>query len=257
MRIAIISDTHGNSHALEAVEEHIAKVAKPDMVCCAGDLVNYGAHSSKVIERTRALCSIIVRGNHDEAVANSNFDFRKWKNPAAESSALITRNQLSTAEKQFLLELPTYAVIPNTDIRIVHGAPPNDYETYTFDLRYEEILDLCQQTREKVIFVGHSHRLELRTCNPWNHEYLYPYSPSILPADSSTIVNVGSVGQPRDHVNDMDAKYVTFETENLKLTPYTVPYDRLAAAQAIIDAGYPEKYATRLLLPNEESQLRM
>ncbi len=98
MRVLLISDIHSN---LEALEACLAAAPPHDMVVNLGDIVGYGASPNEVIERSRALGHIFVRGNHDKA-ASGAMDLRDF-NPIAGLAALWTRDQLTPQNLKWLL----------------------------------------------------------------------------------------------------------------------------------------------------------
>jgi diadenosine tetraphosphatase ApaH/serine/threonine PP2A family protein phosphatase len=131
MAIAIISDTHANAEALEAVLKDIDARGIKD-IWCGGDLVNYGPSPATVLEKIRKRCRVVIRGNHDEAVGNPSspvtIEFRDLPRQTAE----WTRTQLTKEQQEYLANLP-YRHVEN-GVAIVHGAlctkwsPGRDYD---------------------------------------------------------------------------------------------------------------------------------
>mgnify|MGYP001793179685 CR=1 FL=1 len=125
MRVLLISDIHSN---LEALEACLAAAPPHDMAVNLGDIVGYGASPNEVIERSRALGHIFVRGNHDKA-ASGAMDLRDF-NPIAGLAALWTRDQLTPQNLKWLLGLPHGPIqtgeLPG--IQFVHGSPVDEDE---------------------------------------------------------------------------------------------------------------------------------
>ena len=180
MKILIISDIHGNLAALDAVTE------KADMIFCLGDIVNYGPYPKACTERVRALTNNVVRGNHDNAVGR-NMDCGcsvKYKE-LSDAGKIFTKTSLPVEEKDFLGNLPTtlYLELEGKRFLLSHGSPGGDIYKYlrpdVSDKQWEsELMNIAADT----VFVGHTHL------------------PMIRNIHGVTVVNPGSVGQPRESI---------------------------------------------------------
>ena len=249
---AIISDIHANIHALRAVLDH-ARSQGAERIVCLGDVVGYGAHPEECadIARTFAAC---LRGNHEEATHGSYADF----NAEAKAAAIWTRDRLrpgllsARARKDrwaFIQGLPK--TFEEDGIVHVHGSPRNPVWEYIFDT---DCIDLIGEVPEKVAenlalisglcLVGHTHipgiiRQDGSFTTPDKQGAAFE-----LEAGSKAIVNVGSVGQPRDR--NPQACYVI--RDGTKLTFHRVEYDVAAAARDISAAGLPPLLGERLAL---------
>jgi len=226
---AIISDIHGNLEALDAVLE-AARGLGADEIVCLGDLVGYGPRPGECLDRAMDF-AWTIRGNHEEAVLKGAFGF----NPTAREAIDWTRSQLKprwTSGKQkrdrweFLKGLPLKQEKGN--ILYVHGSPRDPTMEYILKSDCEDffgepprkIQDILSKVAH-VCFVGHTHVPGIidDEC-----EFLTP--PEIegkftLEPDHKFIVNVGSVGQPRD--GDYRACFVTFDGSALHY--HRVDYD--------------------------------
>ncbi len=176
MRYALISDIHGNREALDAVFEEI-EGRDCDSVLCLGDIVGYGPDPNYCVETIRRKADAAILGNHDEAVLNKDivYSFNRY----ARAAALWTSETLQDKNKQFLRGL-TYSIVTE-DIFLVHSSPDNPQEWNYILSGY----DAQRQFRffdQKTCFIGHTHYpIEFRERN-----------------SSRRIINIGSVGQPRD-----------------------------------------------------------
>ena len=241
MRIAVLSDIHGNMDAFEKVLEDIER-SRPDFVYSLGDNIGYGAESERVIQALRRRCIPSVLGNHELAAKDPGF--LDWFNPAARESLSLTFDRLRADSLDFIRKLPTH--ISFQSLRFVHGFPPDSPTRYMFQIPASEKLRILLEIPERICFVGHTHGLDIVSCS--GHvleevefrEGLNPLSP-----DSKYIINIGSVGQPRD--GDTRAKYVIWDSLKHTLDIRYVPYDAQAAAHKILAAGMPEQHAHQLL----------
>lgn len=241
MRLAVVSDIHGNFEALESVLADIAS-ASVDRIISLGDNIGYGADSEAVLRRLRASPIDSVRGNHELAVIDPKA--RSWFNPQALTSIMYTMAHLSDDAIQYLHTLPSSLHIDTH--WFVHGFPPDSETRYLFQAGTNEIRKGLAATGCPICFVGHTHDLEIITIDESAIERRQlPCGAALLERDKRYIVNIGSVGQPRD--GNRDAKYIVFDTDACVMDVRYVAYDREAAAKKIIAAGLPKSHAARLL----------
>ncbi len=240
MKLAVLSDIHGNLEAFQAVLDEIQHLSI-DRVISLGDNIGYGPDSEAVVSLIRARGIASVLGNHEMAVQKK--ETLAWFNPTAQKAWVIARTQLSDASLAWIGTLPRYLV--TRGLRFVHGVPPDSMFLYLFQLPEKKLIQKLALSKESVCFVGHTHelgiiswdgtRLEKRTAAPGT----YPLEP-----DRQYIINAGSVGQPRD--GTPGAKFVLFDTRTLELTVKSVSYPFEKTRKKIIAAGIPEMYADRL-----------
>jgi len=241
MKIAVLADIHGNLEAFQSVLEDLDQQSV-DAVYCLGDFIDYGADSEEVA------CEIIRRniptimGNHEYALLDSRI--QNALSEIAYESLMITKNRISKATLDYIRTLPNYLVAGN--IRFVHGVPPDSFEDYIIYFPDRYLNYIFQSFPEQIAFIGHTHTLGLYTYNgdyvtiESLHEREYALDPK-----RRYIINIGSVGQPRD--NNKQAKYVLYDTQAGILTVRFLTYDAKKAAIKIIKAGLPEYNAARLL----------
>jgi diadenosine tetraphosphatase ApaH/serine/threonine PP2A family protein phosphatase len=237
MRYAIVSDIHSNLEALLAVRTNI-EGKEIDRIACLGDIVGYGADPVECIETVREMTSSIIMGNHDLA-ATGEMD-TSFFNPVARIAVEWTHRQLSEEHIRFLRSL-RYTMTFD-DMMLVHATPttPGNWD-YLFTLyQVEQEFKFLEQ---RLCFVGHSHQPIIFLKN--EKEIVGFYEETFkIPPESQLIVNVGSVGQPRD--GDKRACYCIVDTDQDIVELVRVPYDIPKAQQKILTARLPEALAERL-----------
>lgn len=244
MRYLVLSDLHGNLQALEAVLADAAGEGY-DQTLILGDLVGYGADPEAVITRTFALGSAaLIRGNHDKVCAGlaSAYGF----NDIAQRSIAWTRMVLPPALLDRLAAMPAGPLTVTDDIEICHGAP-FDEDYYIFDSR--DASRAFVAVSRPICLFGHTHLPSLFIARAG---YGMPVEPDedgegwtwTVPRDAHVLINVGSVGQPRD--GDPRAAYGLLDTTRRTIRVRRVDYDITGAQRRILDAGLPEWLAARL-----------
>jgi diadenosine tetraphosphatase ApaH/serine/threonine PP2A family protein phosphatase len=241
MRIAVISDLHANLEALDAVLEHLDREA-PDLLVCLGDFVGYGPDPNACIERTRPRLGAAVLGNHDAAAVGARpiDDF----NLMAQQAIAWTQGVLSAAACDYLRALPERE--EREDLLLVHGSPRQPVEEYLLDTRRARASFVAGDFR--VAVVGHTHQPVVfeEASNRVSARGLLPEVPFALKPTRRYIVNVGSVGQPRD--GDPRAACVIVDTDARTATLYRVPYPVEATQAKMEAAGLPAPLIERLAL---------
>ena len=230
--IAVVSDIHGNIEALEAV---LADIAGRDItkVFCLGDVVGYGPDPEACIDRVMGL-DFTIMGNHDHAVFMEPIGF----NTPAENAVFWTRERLDAEPDdqvrrrrwEFLAGMREFREM--NSVLFVHGSPQRPMHDYLFPDEAElnmthlmEVFDLLRQ----ICFVGHTHLPGVFT---ETYEFLTPaqIGEAYAISDRKVIVNVGSVGQPRDL--DPRACYVTIAGRDVRW--HRVPYDHKKTMEKIL-----------------------
>ncbi len=239
-RYAVFSDPHGNIEALNAVlADMAAQEAEP--LACLGDAIGYGPEPEAVVREIRSRGIPMVMGNHEMAVANDTLMQRL--NPQARAALEVTRGLLGPETMGWLAGLPHSLVLHGC--RMVHGAPPDRVNTYLFFIRDAGLHALFRQFQEDVCFVGHTHELVLVSFDGERAVRSTPQTDTWkLEPGLRFIVNVGSVGQPRD--GDNRAKYVIWEPASRTVTVRRVSYDIEATVRGIAMRGLPKVYGDRL-----------
>jgi diadenosine tetraphosphatase ApaH/serine/threonine PP2A family protein phosphatase len=215
-----------------------------------GDVVGYGASPNEVIEHSRRLRKIVVRGNHDKACAGiSNMeDF----NPIAGLAALWTRTMLNKENLEWLRALPQGPehIDGVEGVQLVHGSPHDEDE---YLLLLPEALRSLDETEPRITFFGHTHIQggffagtdEAAAIRPvYNSHGTAEKYVFKLRKNVRYLINPGSVGQPRD--GDWRAAFALFDTEAFAVTYHRVNYNLEQAQHRILEADLPERLATRL-----------
>lgn len=240
MRFAVLSDIHANLDALEAVLADLAPL-NLEAVYSLGDTIGYGAQPDEVVARLATEGIPSVLGNHELAVLQPAE--LEWFNPIARESLERTMDMLSEASRARIREFPRFAV--HHGCRMVHGFPPDSPIIYQFQVSREEIRALAAALPERLCFTGHTHFPEIITCAAGEVQRQdFPPEVQALDPEGFHIVNVGSVGQPRDGSNT--AKYAVCDTAAGTVEMRHVPYDVESAVAKILEAGLPPAHALRL-----------
>ena len=237
MTTIFISDVHGNLEALQAVFREI-DARRPERVICLGDIVGYGASPNECLDLVRERCDIVLLGNHD-AAASGGPEAARF-NIYARVAAEWTSKTLTRENREFLQKLPLTAIEGSSFC--VHASPatPRDWE-YLLD-RFDAEPQFAYFT-EPVCFIGHTHQPAIYLADPGGTKSL-PLSEGKLDPNRRYIVNVGSVGQPRDH--DPRACFVLYHEHSTTIEYVRVPYDIEGAQSKIRAAQLPEVLAARL-----------
>jgi predicted phosphodiesterase len=226
-RTAIISDIHGNLEALEAVLADIDRQGISSVICL-GDIVGYGPNPAECIDIVQSRCSLVIRGNHDEAVIHGPVGF----NPVAREAIAWTQRVL----RPRLLKPATrqrWSFIENLPVRLewegfllVHGSPRDPTSEYIMErdiyLGNDRMFVEIFQAVPTVCFVGHTHMAGIFYEGPrWvpQREVQGPFRFD----GQKMVVNVGSVGQPRDR--DPRSCYLTVEPSETRFEFRRVEYE--------------------------------
>ncbi|MFY9791350.1 MAG: metallophosphoesterase family protein [Candidatus Sulfotelmatobacter sp.] len=247
MRILLLSDIHAN---LEALEACMAAAPAYDFVANLGDVVGYGASPNEVIDRSRDLGKIFVRGNHDKA-ATGLLELDDF-NPLAAAAALWTRDQLTPEHHDWLHSLP-HGPLPLKDfpdVQLVHGSP-GDEDAYVVSIGDALVPLITLAT--PITFFGHTHLQGGFFANGSSADGFRPEYRTVGQAESVSLqlksstrymINPGSVGQPRD--GDWRAAFALFDTDAQVVHFHRTPYNLKAAQDRIFAANLPARLATRL-----------
>lgn len=240
MRLAILSDIHGNYEALKQVLIDLDK-AGVDSEICLGDCIGYGPEPEETIREVMQRKIPSILGNHEMASVDPKH--LSWFNPLARRSLEMTIRMLSPTSRDFISRLPYYRIA--SQARFVHGFPPESAQTYLFQKKAHELRQAFESMEEQICFLGHTHTLELiRYDGKQVDRMKLGEGETHLDADARYIVNVGSVGQPRDGTHH--AKYVIWDKEKHLIDVRFISYDIAATVAKIEAAGLPENHAKRL-----------
>ena len=236
MRILVISDIHSNLSALQAV---LDAAGRYDTVWCLGDLVGYGPDPNECIACVRKLPNLrCVLGNHDAAVLGK-MDQQTFNHEASQAITW-TKHVINSESQDFLLNLPETLV--EGDVTLAHGSPRNPVWEYLMD--YPTALQVFPFFDTRLCFVGHTHVPALWEQNPGEgapaivHDYLR------MNISGRSILNPGSVGQPRDH--DRRAAFALFDSVQSTWELRRVEYDVAGVQARIKKTILPWRNALRL-----------
>lgn len=250
MRLAVLSDIHGNLEALSAVlsalsSDHI------DRIACLGDAIGYGADPLACLERLHEVSAVMVAGNHEYgAIGKLSLD---WFHRTARTAIEWTRDQLGFVELDMVRRLPlTDEVEPY--FTLVHAGlrHPERFDYLIDMVRAADTLNAC---RTLFCLAGHTHlpcvvaydREAHRVGEALTAPEALASVPFINdPERTRYLVNPGSVGQPRD--GDPRASFAVIDTETRRIAIRRIPYDIATATRKIREAGLPEVLADRLEL---------
>lgn len=230
MRYAVISDIHSNLEALLAVLRDI-QTKHVDEIICLGDVIGYGANPDEVAEVVRNEVKYTIRGNHDDAL-HDNMTYLTV-NTFARTAIDYSRGVLSPESSEWLKGLPLTQKIG--DLLLVHSSPsdPHDwkYVLSEADARVE-----LASFEERICLIGHTHvpvvfKRKIRESSEGTHGV-------------RELINVGSVGQPRD--GDRRASYGIVDTSDYTYRNFRIEYDCRLAGNKIVAAGLPSFLGERL-----------
>ena len=242
MRLAVISDIHGNYRALQAVIKDLDQ-QRIDTTISLGDNIGYGPEPEEVVKLLRSRSIYSVMGNHELALVSPPYYARL--NPTSRESLDLTRNLLSQTSLKWLEALPHLTL--QHDARFVHGCPPASITSYLFrpsDTRLERIF---LSYPERIGFAGHTHTLDIFIKlgtgaiqqNQLDTEIVH------LQEDNRYLIIPGSVGQPRDTCSNK-AKYVIWDRDMESLELRAISYDVASTVELIHQRGFPIQNALRL-----------
>lgn len=249
--IAFISDIHGNTEALSEVLSH-AKGLGVARYICLGDVIGYGPEPRECLETIMDLCEYTLLGNHEHAAMYYASDF----NPKARAAIEWTKEELNNPaypkEENFRLWNYISEMVEckiDGGMYLVHGSPRDPVREYMLPGDAQDITKMtaCFQImgESRICFVGHSHV-------PGVYEEGCDFqSPQELEShfelrEKKAIVNIGSIGQPRD--GDPRASYVTYEEESRRLRFHRLPYEVEKTVAKIRATELPGYLADRLLV---------
>jgi predicted phosphodiesterase len=240
MRVAVISDIHGNLPALNAVLSHIdAQRPHPDQLWCLGDVVGYGADPDACAALVAKRAEVCLAGNHD-LVVRGDLDVNYFAMGAA-AAARWTIAAIGPETRAFLEPLQPQE--QGLETGLYHASPRDPVWEYV--LSTDQAHDCLDVQSKRVCLIGHSHvachfaRADSRT-----HGELADAESTIEMTQGKWLVNPGSVGQPRD--GDPRAAYLVLDTDAWTASFHRVEYPIDDAAAAILEAGLPRQLAERL-----------
>jgi diadenosine tetraphosphatase ApaH/serine/threonine PP2A family protein phosphatase len=240
MRVAVVSDVHGNRQAFEAVLDAIAGSECREL-WCLGDLVGYGADPDTCVALARDNAAVCLAGNHDLGVTGA-IPLEQFSRGAA-LAATWTRETITPATRTFLESLAPQRL--DEAVGLYHASPRDPVWEYVLSPLQAE---LCLDTQQhRIALIGHSHvalSFSRFPGAPATGETRDPEQELDL-ATGEWLINPGSVGQPRD--GDPRAAWLELDIDGGRAVYRRVEYDIAGAAGAIRAARLPDSLAERLL----------
>jgi diadenosine tetraphosphatase ApaH/serine/threonine PP2A family protein phosphatase len=238
VKYAIISDIHGNLAALQQSLNRIDEL-HCDRIVCLGDIVGYGPFPNECCKVIQDRADASIAGNHDHAAIDriSTHYFNKYAKAAME----WTIEKLSDENKEFLRDLPMKFV--DQDLLFVHASPP-DPAAWDYVLSLYDAEIAFNAFENHACFIGHSH-----------HPIAFSYEDGEFPrverlpnvkffSGFRYIINVGSVGQPRDE--NRDASFGIYDSEERMFELVRQPYNIKETQEAMVRQNLPTFLIERL-----------
>jgi diadenosine tetraphosphatase ApaH/serine/threonine PP2A family protein phosphatase len=266
VKLALLSDVHSNIHALGRALEVLSDLDF-DQLAVLGDLVGYAAFPNECVDFFRSLsskdkpdlssfaflnpetlsiietklsnipCHLVV-GNHDWAMLQNDYRFM---NPVAAAALSWTASVISQPNRDFLAGLGLVKITEGAFI--VHGSP-DEPEHFIYITNKFHVMQAFELQRQFICFHGHTHIPAIYQLNKNNIDNLSENSELALNRIRRYLINVGSVGQPRD--KDPRGALALYDSDAMTYRLIRFDYDVKAAQQSIVDAGLPKLCADRL-----------
>ena len=270
-RLAIISDIHGNRVALEQVLRD-CEVRNVDAIFCLGDIVGYGPEPAECLALVRSNCRLSIRGNHEDALLHPEVT-KSW-NPVARAGIAFARRTMSPDSLAFVGSLPSSFAISETVLG-VHDSPTPTEDGMTYLRTKQDAAEAFGWFGERFCLVGHTHvpscfttgvksaRDSIGVTDVAEHD-LHVHGHSVqghsiqghsiqghsivieLPKAGRSIINPGSVGQPRDR--DPRASYAVLDIGRNLLELQRVEYDVAEVLRRSLAVGLPPIVGERLAM---------
>jgi predicted phosphodiesterase len=234
MIYAIISDIHGNLESLRAVLDDI-EGCNVDKIFCLGDIVGYCSNPEECVNLVREKCDTVMMGNHDYAV--QDITLGEKFNHHAKLALNWTIANLSNSAKEYLYDLPY--IINEENICFVH-ASPKEPDTWRYVTNMEEALSSFDHFEGQVCFIGHTHFPIVVT----NQGELIEKIELKLQKNVRYLINVGSIGQPRDGNNR--SCYGIFDSKTRQFQFRRVRYNIALTQKKMRTVNLPDYLIERL-----------
>lgn len=240
MRVAVISDIHGNFQALESVIMDISK-EKCDKIWCLGDLAMAGPQPRMVLSyiMEHGYDWTIIQGNTDKLIADFSLDIYnklQQKMPVMANALLDDNDIIEQDKKDFLKSLPPRKemMVEGVSVLLVHGSPRRMNEDILPNMKLSEVQEMIEGEIADLILCGHTHV-------PCGYQTL----------TKQTIVNVGSVGRPMTGVPKACYAIIDFDNGSFSVTHKEIVYDCKTASELMRIREFEgcQQIADQLLIP--------
>ena len=239
MRVAVISDIHGNLHALDAVLAALEDDS-PDAVWCLGDLVGYGPRPNPCCTKVADCAAVCLAGNHDLGVLGT-LPLDEFSSDAA-AAARWTQEVLDDDARTYLEGLSPEAAMPDAGAELYHASPRDPIWEYVLDAG--SMRAALEGTTGPIILVGHSHVPIVAAIENSHLHAGHAPDGTEIDLDEKVLLNPGSVGQPRD--GDPRAAYLVLDLDEQVAIFRRVEYAIERTQEEILERGLPEGLAERL-----------
>lgn len=238
MLYGVFSDIHANETALVAVLESMLKFGVERRVCL-GDLVGYGVDVNECVSLTKDNSDVCLVGNHDSVAIR--WESSSGFNPYAKKVIEWTQDVISEESSTYIKSLPY--MFEENDACFVHASPmsPADW-IYVTDL--EDALDAFDHFSGSFCFVGHTHTPIIVAMKGLAIPKVIEEKKYRIEGAERLLVNVGSVGQPRDR--DPRASWCLFDSDQKTVEIIRVEYDIAETQRRMREAGSPDFLVERL-----------
>ncbi|MZQ75739.1 MAG: hypothetical protein GT589_06195 [Peptoclostridium sp.] len=241
MKIALLSDCHGNIAALESAMK-IVESEKLERLYFLGDMIGYYPNPNECLDIAKKHKCLI--GNHEYACIHPSYS--RLFNPAAQNAIKWTKDNLTSDNIDYISKLPYTLEDADAMIKMAHGALTNPFEYIQSKVTAFANFELFT---EQVLFVGHTHRAAV-----WTQDMNEPYDIKLtevwesftfdLENDKRYIINIGSVGQPRD--GNPEGCFVIFDSSENTVRFIRFEYPVEVTYQRALDAGMDSMLCNRL-----------
>jgi len=258
-KTAILSDIHGNLHALRAVLAEIDAMGIEEIVC-GGDTVGYGSQSAACVALIRERSTLCVLGNHGYylgllATQGRGILPERWKLNPVWAGIALAEQQLDKDALEWLDSLPWINQLEGSVL--VHASlhEPEKWHYLTDVASTLATIEILRGKKRNIGFFGHTHRLAI-FADPKAHAKVTGLGTDrfFVPANLACAITCGSVGQPRE-VDDHRASWVLWDPDERVIEFRRTKYPAIKAAKEILAAGLPPVSASRLLSQKETSEL--
>lgn len=239
---ALLADIHANYAALDRVLQYLNEHDIHQGIVL-GDIVGYNAEPKECIERLQDTNLLIIKGNHDHAVAMNEVGM--GFSATARTVIQWTAEQLSQEHRNWLKDLPAF--VETDEWFAVHGAPmdPAFFNGYVYAMTYESNLSYMQDNQISLCFHGHSHMPGTFARDKRGVDHCLYEKDISLSQYNQLLVCPGSIGQPRNGCTD--TQFAIYDREQQKVSFLTLPYDNQSTIKKIQEHGFAETLWKRLL----------
>ncbi len=235
MKIVVISDIHGNLEAMNMVLKYIKNMKEEKRVVCLGDIVGYGPNPTECFNIVQSLTDKICLGNHEDAILDLGYDYQITK--YARAAIRWSRRILSEEIKETVNSLPVQ--IEEDNILYTH-ASPDDPIQWKYIKNALDAYPSMAEMKYSLCFIGHSHIPGIYT----DYGLQMDNNKAILSKEGKTIINVGSVGQPRD--GSPMLSFAVFDDKDWNVDIIRIKYNYHETMAKIKKANLPIFLAERL-----------